>query len=152
FTGGQAEELRRAIGFKRSQERMSEIETKLRLGLRKNGCTPAQEQQIVTLITSFALYRFPESPAASFALIAYASAYLKCHHPGAFYAALLNAWPMGFYHPSTLVKDAQRRGVEVLPLDVNASGVSCRMLGPASLRLGLRYVTGLKAAAARRLE
>ncbi|HSM51133.1 MAG TPA: hypothetical protein VLA75_07030, partial [Thermoanaerobaculia bacterium] len=77
-------------------------------------------------ITSFALYGFPESHAASFALIAYASAYLKRYHPTAFLVALLNAWPMGFYHPATLVKDAQRHGVRVLPIDVHASGWRCR--------------------------
>jgi error-prone DNA polymerase len=152
FSGGQAEELRRAIGFKRSAERMDEIEQKLRQGLRRNGCSPAQEDRIVTLITSFALYGFPESHAASFALIAYASAYLKARHPAAFYAALLNAWPMGFYHPSTIVKDAQRRGVAVLPVDANASKVRCTRAGDKALRLGLRFVHGLTAAAAARLE
>src|SRR5262249_16126842 len=108
FTGGEAEELRRAMGFKRSMERMREIGTNLRDGMTKNGIGGAAQDQIVKSITSFALYGFPESHAASFALIAYASAYLKAHHAAAFYVALLNAWPMGFYHPATLVKDAER--------------------------------------------
>ena len=89
------------------------------------GITGANQDQIVQSITSFALYGFPESHAASFALIAYASAYLKCHHPTAFLIALLNAWPMGFYHPASLVKDAQRHGVRVLPMDVNFSDWRC---------------------------
>ena len=114
FTGGEAEELRRAMGFKRSVERMESIEARLREGMAARGIGPAAQDQIVKSITSFALYGFPESHAASFALIAYASAYLKAHHPAAFLAALLNAWPMGFYHPATLVKDAQRHGTGVL--------------------------------------
>jgi error-prone DNA polymerase len=156
FTGGEAEELRRAMGFKRSEKRMREIEAKLRAGMRKNGISPEAEEQIVLSITSFALYGFPESHAASFALIAYASAYLKCHYLAAFTAALLNNQPMGFYHPSTIVKDAQRHGLKVLPIDVTKSDWNCT-LEPArqpstgdfqqnsalALRLGLRYVRGL---------
>ncbi|HZQ23418.1 MAG TPA: error-prone DNA polymerase [Terriglobales bacterium] len=127
FTGGEAEELRRAMGFKRSEKRMREIETKLRAGMRKNGISPEAEEQIVLSITSFALYGFPESHAASFALIAYASAYLKCHYLAAFTAALLNNQPMGFYHPSTIVKDAQRHGLKVLPIDVTKSEWNCTL-------------------------
>jgi error-prone DNA polymerase len=125
FTGGEAEELRRAMGFKRSQERMGAIEERLRAGMAKNGITGPAQDQIVKSITSFALYGFPESHAASFALIAYASAWLKAHHPAAFTACLLNAWPMGFYHPATIVKDIQRHGTPVLPIDVNFSGWDC---------------------------
>ena len=126
FTGGEAEELRRAMGSKRSVERMNAIVEKLRRGMTERGITGKPQDEIVQGITSFALYGFPESHAASFALIAYASAYLKAHHPTAFYLGLLNAWPMGFYHPATLVKDAQRHGVEVRPVDVQSSGVHCR--------------------------
>ena len=111
FTGGQAEDLRRAMGFKRSEKRMKQLEGLLREGMAKNGITGETADRIVLSITSFALYGFPESHAASFALLAYASAYLKAHYPAAFYTALLNNQPMGFYHPATLVKDAQRRGV-----------------------------------------
>src|SRR5512134_1523962 len=121
FTGGEAEELRRAMGFKRSEARMREIETKLRAGMARKGLTAEAADAIVLSITSFALYGFPESHAASFALLVYASAYLKAHFPSAFYAALLNNQPMGFYHPATIVKDAQRHGVRFLPIDVQAS-------------------------------
>ncbi|HEX6087738.1 MAG TPA: error-prone DNA polymerase [Thermoanaerobaculia bacterium] len=151
FTGGQAEELRRAMGFKRSMERMADIETRLRDGMTQNGIGVEAQDQIVKSITSFALYGFPESHAASFALIAYASAYLKARHPVAFYTALLNAWPMGFYHPATLIKDAQRHGVKVLPVDVNLSGWKCRWENGA-VRLGLRFVKGLRAESGLRVE
>jgi error-prone DNA polymerase len=161
FTGGEAEELRRAMGFKRSLERMRSIEEKLRRGMSERGIVGAAQEQIVQSITSFALYGFPESHAASFALIAYASAWLKVHHPTAFYVALLNAWPMGFYHPATLVKDAQRHGVEVRPIDVSHSGWRCaweerRAANPqearGAVRLGLRYVRGLREQIGRRIE
>jgi error-prone DNA polymerase len=151
FTGGEAEELRRAMGFKRSMQRMTEIEKRLRAGMTKNGIDQPAQDQIVKSITSFALYGFPESHAASFALIAYASAYLKARHPAAFYVALLNAWPMGFYHPATLVKDAQRHGVQVFPIDINHSGWKCRW-EKGGVRLGLRFVKGLREATAKRIE
>src|SRR6184192_269943 len=151
FTGGEAEELRRAMGFKRSMERMEEIEKRLRSGMTKNGIEGEAQEQIVKSITAFALYGFPESHAASFALIAYASAYIKAHHPAAFYVSLLNAWPMGFYHPATLIKDAQRHGVTVLPVDVNHSAWKCRW-EDGGVRLGLRFVKGLRASAANAIE
>ena len=125
FTGGEAEELRRAMGFKRSEARMKGIEEKLRAGMTRNGILGETQEQIIQSITSFALYGFPESHAASFALIAYASAYLKCHYLAAFTAALLNNQPMGFYHPATIVKDAQRHGLKVLPMDVTRSDWKC---------------------------
>ena len=121
FTGGEAEELRRAMGFKRSEARMREIEVKLRRGMDRNSITGAAQDRIVQAIAAFALYGFPESHAASFALLAYASAYLKCHYLAAFTAALLNNQPMGFYHPSTIIKDAQRHGLKILPIDVTRS-------------------------------
>jgi error-prone DNA polymerase len=154
FSGGEAEELRRAFGFKRSEERMEDIEVKLRGGMTERGIEREAQEQIVSSITSFALYGFPESHAASFALIAYASAYLKCHYLGAFTAAILNNQPMGFYSPATLVKDAQRHGLRVLPIDVTGSEWQCsleRMSSPNDpaqqeivLRLGLNYVKGLR--------
>ena len=193
FSGGQAEELRRAMGAKRSVERMARLECQLREGMAERGIEGPAADDIVQGITSFALYGFPESHAASFALIAYASAYLRAHHPACFLAALLNAWPMGFYHPATLVQDAKRHGVRVLPIDVNASGFLCRAervdIGPSprrgevrwgcravggdphpgplpragegacevashalTVRLGLRFVKGLRAEAAKRIE
>ena len=125
FSGGEAEELRRAFGFKRSEARMKEIEVKLRRGMARNGIPKKTQDEIVQSITSFAVYGFPESHAASFALIAYASAYLKCHYLAAFTAAILNNQPMGFYQPFTLVKDAQRHGLKVNPVDVCRSDWLC---------------------------
>jgi error-prone DNA polymerase len=144
FTGGQAEELRRAMGFKRSEKRMKQIEVQLREGMARNGITGQTAERIVNSITSFALYGFPESHAASFALLAYASAYLKVHYPAAFYTALLNNQPMGFYHPASLVKDAQRRGVRFHPIDVQQSDWLCRVETDGAIRLGFMYVNGLR--------
>jgi error-prone DNA polymerase len=127
FTGGEAEELRRAMGHKRSRERMLEIENKLRQGMEQNGIGTEAQEEIITSISSFALYGFPESHAASFALIAYASAYLKCHYLAAFTAALLNNQPMGFYSAATIVKDAQRHGLKVKPVDVLRSEWLCTL-------------------------
>jgi error-prone DNA polymerase len=132
FTGGQAEELRRAMGFKRSELRMRDIEVKLRAGMESNGISREAQEEIILSITSFALYGFPESHAASFALIAYASAYLKCHYLAAFTAALLNNQPMGFYSPATIVKDAQRHGLRVKPVDITQSEWLCTLEGKAS--------------------
>ena len=147
FTGGEAEELRRAFGFKRSEKLMKDVEVKLRNGMERNGITGATQDTIVKSITSFALYGFPESHAASFALIAYASAYLKCHYLAAFTAAMLNNQPMGFYHPATLVKDAQRHGLRVRAIDVTRSDWLCTLEKDGEnfpVRLGLRYVKGLR--------
>ncbi|HEY4933994.1 MAG TPA: error-prone DNA polymerase [Terriglobales bacterium] len=132
FTGGQAEELRRAMGFKRSELRMRDIEVKLREGMERNGISREAQEEIILSITSFALYGFPESHAASFALIAYASAYLKCHYLAAFTAALLNNQPMGFYSPATIVKDAQRHGLRVKPVDITRSEWLCTLEAEAS--------------------
>jgi error-prone DNA polymerase len=130
---------------------MDGIEARLRAGMTARGIVGAAQEQIVKSITSFALYGFPESHAASFALIAYASAYLKAHHPAAFLASILNAWPMGFYHPATLVQDAQRHGVQVRPIDVLRSGWACRW-EEGTVRMGLRYIKGLAEATGRRIE
>ncbi|MCU1301232.1 MAG: polymerase alpha subunit [Candidatus Sulfotelmatobacter sp.] len=170
FSGGEAEDLRRAMGFKRSQARMREIEARLRAGMTQNGISPKAQEEIILSITSFALYGFPESHAASFALIAYASAYLKCHYLAAFTAALLNNQPMGFYSPATITKDAQRHGLKMLPVDVTCSEWLCSLEtvaskadcvararlpatagGTPALRLGLRYVRGLREEAAQAL-
>jgi error-prone DNA polymerase len=144
FTGGQAEELRRAMGFKRSEKRMRQIEIQLREGMARQGITGEQAEKIIKSITSFALYGFPESHAASFALIAYASGFLKAHYAAAFYTSLLNNQPMGFYHPATLVKDAQRRGVHFAPIDVQVSDWKCTIEPGGVIRLGLMYVNGLR--------
>jgi len=147
FSGGEAEELRRAFGFKRSELRMKDIEIKLRAGMAKKGIEAETQDKIVKAITSFALYGFPESHAASFALLAYASAFLKCHYLAAFTAALLNNQPMGFYQPATLVKDAQRHGLKIHPIDVMRSDWLCTLekYKPGfALRMGLRYAKGLR--------
>jgi error-prone DNA polymerase len=174
FSGGQADELRRAMGFKRSVERMNEIEKDLRAGMTTRGITGAAQDEIVQGIKSFALYGFPESHAASFALLAYASAFLKAHHGAAFLCALLNNYPMGFYHPSTLISDAARHGVETRPVDVARSAWLCdlepaaaevaagaaaaaaarrkgRGGSPLAVRLGLKYVAGMRVETAARI-
>jgi error-prone DNA polymerase len=159
FSGGEAEELRRAFGFKRAERRMSEIETKLRAGMTANGITGEVQDSIVRSITAFALYGFPESHAASFALLAYASAFLKCRYLAAFTCAMLNNQPMGFYSPAILIKDAQRHGLRVLPVDVQHSDWDCTIPPPGPrppapgppLRLGLRYAKGLREEAGRAL-
>jgi error-prone DNA polymerase len=151
FTGGEAEELRRALGHKRSKQRMMEIEVRLRAGMTQNGIALKAQNEIVQFITSFALYGFPESHSASFALLAYASAFLKVRYLGAFTAALLNNQPMGFYSPATLVKDAQRHGLKVRPIDVTRSKWDCSLEesdGKIVMRIGLRYVRGLQQIAA----
>ena len=146
FSGGEAEELRRAFGFKRAQSRMQDVEEKLRRGMDKNGITGEVQDVIVKSITSFALYGFPESHAASFALIAYASAYLKCHYLAAFTAAILNNQPMGFYSSSTLIKDAQRHGLHFKPVDITRSDWPCTIEeheGGNGFGSGMNYVRGL---------
>ncbi|HUA00205.1 MAG TPA: error-prone DNA polymerase [Candidatus Aquilonibacter sp.] len=147
FSGGEAEELRRAFGFKRSEARMKEVEVKLRGGMNAKGITGETQDRIIQSIVSFALYGFPESHAASFALIAYASAFLKCHYLAGFTAAMLNNQPMGFYSPATLVKDAQRHGLKCKPIDITRSDWPCTLeKSPQglALRLGMRYVKGLR--------
>jgi error-prone DNA polymerase len=154
FTGGEAEELRRALGHKRSKKRMMEIEVRLRGGMTQNGISLKAQDEIVQFITSFALYGFPESHSASFALIAYASAFLKVRYLAAFTAALLNNQPMGFYSAATLVKDAQRHGLKVRPIDVTRSNWDCSLEeadGKIAMRIGLRYVRGLQQIAAESL-
>jgi error-prone DNA polymerase len=133
---------------------MKEVEVKLREGMNRNGITGDVQDQIIHSITSFALYGFPESHAASFALIAYASAYLKCHYLAAFTAAMLNNQPMGFYAPATLVKDAQRHGLKVKPIDITKSDWPCTLesdAGMLHLRIGMRYVKGLRESVAQAL-
>jgi error-prone DNA polymerase len=147
FTGGEGEELRRALSHKRSQQRMQEIETKLRAGMTQNEIPQEAQDAIVKFVSSFALYGFPESHSASFALLAYASAFLKVRYLAAFTCALLNCQPMGFYSPATLVKDAQRHGLKVRPVDVTCSHWNCTLEREAEeivLRVGMRYVRGLR--------
>ena len=158
FTGGEAEDLRRAMGFKRSEERMKKIEAKLRSGMTHNGFRQDIQDEIIVQISSFARYGFPESHAASFALIAYASAYLKEYYLAAFTAALLNNQPMGFYSPAVLVHDAQLHGLRVKPINALHSEWNCTIehelkngQDVPSLRIGFRYVRGMREAAAEKL-
>ncbi len=127
FTPGQADVLRRAMGFKRSREAMAAIEPALREGMAARGVTPEVQDYIVKYLTAFANYGFPESHAASFALLVYASAYLKRYYAPEYCCALLNSQPMGFYGPGTLVHDARRHGVEVRPVDLAYSSWDCTL-------------------------
>jgi error-prone DNA polymerase len=144
FDGSEAEELRRAISFHRSHERMGEkVVVKLRAAMTARAIAPETQEQIVHALSSFALYGFPESHAISFALLAYASCWLKVHRAPEFYCALLNNQPMGFYSPATLMKDGKRRGVKFRPVCVVRSGARCEIEEDSSIRLGLNYVQGL---------
>ena len=127
---------------------MRDLEGRLRSGMTRNGIGPQEQDNIVQGISSFAMYGFPESHAASFALIAYASAYLKVHYLAAFTCGLLNNQPMGFYSPAVLVKDAQRHGLRVHPICVQRSDWPCSIEhepdGTLSIRIGLNYAKGLQ--------
>ena len=148
FSGAEAEELRRAVGMRRSMQRMKDLEVRLRTGMTRNGVETEAQDNIVQAISSFAMYGFPESHAASFALIAYASAYLKVHYLAAFTCGLLNNQPMGFYSPAVLIKDAKRHGLRIKPIDVQCSEWLCALEkepgGSHSLRIGLNYAKGLR--------
>jgi error-prone DNA polymerase len=142
FTPGEADRLRRSMAAWKRSGGLEIYEQKIKHGMRQNGYSPAFADAIYRQILGFGEYGFPESHAASFALLVYVSSWLKRHHPAAFCAALLNSQPMGFYAPAQLVQDARRHGVEVLPPDVNASDWDCTLQAGA-LRLGLRMVKGL---------
>ncbi len=162
FSGSEAEELRRALGSRRSAAKMKVLEEKLRAGMDANKVDAKAQEEIVLAISSFALYGFPESHAASFALIAYASAWLKYHYLAVFTAAILNNQPMGFYSAAVLVKDAQRHGLRVKPVDISRSNWRCTLepldegeCGASrkfALRLGLRYLRGMRANVAAEIE
>ena len=152
FSPGEADQLRRAMGHKRSRERMEEIHAKLVDGMVANGIDRAAAEQLFHMLEGFADYGFPESHAASFALLAYASAYLKCHLPAVFAAAILNVQPMGFYSTEVLVNDARRHGVTIKPIEVNASEYWSHVDRCGALRLGFHLVRGLGEAQQKRLE
>src|SRR6267154_1737701 len=144
FSGNEAEELRRALSFYRSEERMRKVSVKLRAAMERKGVAPDKIDKIIQSISSFALYGFPESHAISFAILAYGSAYLKVHHAPEFYASLINNQPMGFYTPATIVKDARRHGVKVQPICVQTSAWRCVVVSDDTLRLGFCVVNGLR--------
>jgi error-prone DNA polymerase len=166
FSPGEADRLRRAMAAWRRKGGLEPFEERLIRGMRDRGCPEEFARNVYRQILGFGEYGFPESHAASFALLVYVSAWLKCREPAAFACALLNSQPMGFYAPSQLVQDARRHGVEVRPVDVNASAWECTLEEPASpgaagsgwafrpqpaLRLGLLMVKGLSRAGAERL-
>src|SRR5437762_3186686 len=144
FSGDEAEELRRALSFHRSEERMEKVGLKLRAAVDVDNVAPDVMEKIIQSISSFALYGFPESHAISFAILAYGSAYLKVHSAPEFYASLLNNQPMGFYTPATIVKDAQRHGVKVKPVCVMKSDWRCTVIDDNTFRLGFCVVNGLR--------
>jgi error-prone DNA polymerase len=143
FSGNEAEELRRALSFHRSEERMRKVSVKLRAAMERKGIAPDKIDKIIQSISSFALYGFPESHAISFAILAYGSAYLKVHRAPEFYASLINNQPMGFYTPATIVKDAQRHGLKIKPVCVSQSDWHCTVVDDNTFRLGLCVVNGL---------
>ena len=155
FSGSEAEELRRAVGMRRSMQRMRNLEGRLRAGMTSNGIGQTEQDTIVQAISSFAMYGFPESHAASFALIAYASAYLKVYYLAAFLCGLLNNQPMGFYAPAVLIKDAQRHGLKVRPMCIHRSESVCTIEheadGSLSVRIGLNYAKGVRQSTAEAL-
>ena len=151
FTGSEAEELRRAISFHRSDERMQKVLAKLRAGMRENDLAVDKQEHIIQAIKSFALYGFPESHAISFALLAYASAWLKVHRAAEFYVSLLNNYPMGFYSRATLVKDAKDHGLRVRPVSVLYSNLECTVEADQIIRLGLLQVKELSRPMAERI-
>src|SRR6184192_1661418 len=143
FSGNEAEELRRALSFHRSEERMNKVSVKLRAAMERKDVAPDKIDKIIHSITSFALYGFPESHAISFAILAYGSAYLKVHRAAGFYASLLNNQPMGFYTPATIVKDADRHGIKIKPVRVTESTWRCTVISDDTVRLGFCIVNGL---------
>jgi len=152
FSPGQADQLRRAMGHKRSRQRMAEIYPRLVEGMIANGIEREAADQLFHMLEGFADYGFPESHAASFALLAYASAYVKCHEPAIFLAAILNVQPMGFYSTEVLVNDARRHAVVVKPVEVNASEFWSFVDGEGAVRLGFHVVRGLGEGQRERLE
>ena len=151
FTPGEADQLRRAMAAWKRKGGLEPFEQKLLAGMAANGLPESFARRIIAQIQGFGEYGFPESHAASFALLVYASAWLKRHHPAAFLCALLNSQPMGFYSPSMLVQDARRHGVGVLPPDVTTSDWDCRLEPTGAVRLGLREISGFAKAAADRI-
>ncbi|MBT41836.1 MAG: error-prone DNA polymerase [Idiomarina sp.] len=145
FSGGEADQLRRAMAAWRSTGKLKQFEEKLISGMLKRGYNEEFAQRLFHQICGFGQYGFPESHSASFANLAYASAWLKTHYPSAFYTGLLNSLPMGFYSPSQLIQDAKRHGVRFLPLDINKSDWDYQWLSDQGsvIRLGLRQISGL---------
>lgn len=161
YSGGEADQLRRSMAAWKRRGGLEPHREKLTAGMLRNGYGAEYAARIFEQIKGFGDYGFPESHAASFALLAYASSWLKCHEPAAFACGLINSWPMGFYSPDQLLQDARRHGLRTLPVDVRHSEWDCTLEAPAdvladtgrqpAIRLGLRMIRGLPPAAAARL-
>tara|TARA_B100000959_G_scaffold129543_1_gene135906 strand:+ start:26058 stop:29195 length:3138 start_codon:yes stop_codon:yes gene_type:complete len=144
FSASEADSLRQAMGSKRSRERMAALHERFTAGATERGVPPKVVEEVWEKLAAFSDYGFPESHSVSFAHLVYASCWIKLHHPAAFCAALLNAQPMGFYAPHTLVQDARRHGVEVHTPDLNLSGAGAALEAPGpAVRLGLGSVRGV---------
>lgn len=152
FTPGEADALRKAMGAWRRDGDLTHFQRRLKDGMTRNGLSESFADQIFQQITGFGEYGFPESHATSFALLAYATSYLKCHYPGVYLAGILNSLPMGFYGPAQLIRDAQSHGVTVLPIDVNASDWECTLEGPTSVRMGFRLLKGIPESVVQQIE
>ena len=157
FSGGEADALRRAISNWGKNSKLLTFEHKLKQGMINKGYTPEFAERLFNQIKGFGGYGFPESHSASFALLAYVSSWLKCHHSAAFYVGLLNSQPMGFYSPSQLIQDARRHHILVLPVDVNHSSWDHQLLSAANqqqppIRLGMRLIKGLSETAGKRIN
>lgn len=151
FTGGEADQLRRAMASWKKTGKLYQFKSKLIDGMTERGYTAAFAQQLFDQICGFGEYGFPESHSASFAVLAYVSSWLKFYFPAEFYTGLLNSWPMGFYSPAQLVKDAQSHGITVLPVCINHSQYDHSLTKAGELRLGLRQVKGLSETAAKHI-
>ncbi|WP_373320286.1 helix-hairpin-helix domain-containing protein, partial [Gluconacetobacter sacchari] len=157
FTASEADQLRRAMATFKNTGTIGRFQTKLVEGMKANGYTEEFAERIYQQLEGFGSYGFPESHAASFAILAYSSSWLKCHHPDVFLAALLNSQPMGFYAPAQLVRDAREHGVGIRPICVNASRWDSTLEGPETacgrfaVRLGMSLVKGLANADAARI-
>ena len=143
FTGGEADQLRRAMASWKKNGKLRQFRSKLIDGMTQRGYKPQFAEQLFEQICGFGEYGFPESHSASFAVLAYASAWLKYYYPVEFYVGLLNSWPMGFYSPAQLIQDAARHQIYALPVDINKSSIDHTVVDNHRFRLGLRQVNGL---------
>jgi error-prone DNA polymerase len=156
YSPGEADQLRRSMAAWKRHGGLEPHKDRLAAGMKKNGYTAEFAAQIFEQIKGFGSYGFPESHAASFALLTYASCWLKCHEPAAFACALINSWPMGFYSPDQILQDARRHHLQIRPVDVRASDWDCSLepvtVGQPAIRMGLRMIKGFREDDARRIE
>ncbi|MEO8609558.1 MAG: error-prone DNA polymerase [Chloroflexota bacterium] len=152
FTAGEGEQLRRALSNKRSTERIEQLHDTFLQGAAQKDVLESVAEDVFTGLKAFGGYSFPKSHAAAFAVLVWESAWLKYYHPAAFYTALLNNQPMGFWSPAVIVNDARRHGIRILPLDINRSQGKCSVEGDQAIRLGFRYVDGLGEAGSAQID